>query len=119
MKTQSFVLSAASMFLAAACGGSGSTPAESTMPASEAAPAAEGMHGDGMHGDGAAAAGAMPTPTGDQVKCMGINACKGQAACSSPSSHSCAGQNECKGKGWVLSASSTDCTAKGGTVTEG
>ena len=50
-----------------------------------------------------------------KVKCMGINECKGQAACDVPNGHSCAGQNECKGKGWIL-APRADCDAKGGTV---
>lgn len=50
------------------------------------------------------------------VKCLGINECKGQAQCGgAPGGHSCAGQNECKGKGW-LKVSAAECTEKGGTV---
>lgn len=51
-----------------------------------------------------------------EVKCTGINECKGQGACGMPDgSHACAGKNECKGKGWVK-VSEEDCKAKGGTV---
>ena len=51
----------------------------------------------------------------DEVKCLGVNECKGQGSCGVPGGHSCAGQNECKGKGWVP-ATAEDCAAKGGTV---
>jgi len=51
------------------------------------------------------------------VKCSGINSCKGKGACGS-ATNSCAGQNSCKGKGWVK-ASKSDCVAKGGTVLSG
>ncbi len=46
----------------------------------------------------AAAAGGMSTPTGDQVKCLGINECKGQGGCQSDK-HACKSQNACKGQG--------------------
>lgn len=49
------------------------------------------------------------------VKCMGINACKGQSKCKTAES-ACAGQNSCKGKGWLVVPSASECTAKGGTV---
>ncbi|MEE9328450.1 MAG: hypothetical protein V3U71_14290 [Cocleimonas sp.] len=49
-----------------------------------------------------------------EVKCSGINSCKGTGACGG-ASNSCAGQNSCKGKGWVK-ASKADCDAKGGKV---
>ncbi|MFN7951618.1 MAG: hypothetical protein U0610_07815 [bacterium] len=52
-----------------------------------------------------------------KVKCLGINACKGQSLCSAPGlSHSCAGHNECKGKGWIYAASADECTGKGGRL---
>src|SRR5436853_79182 len=35
-----------------------------------------------------------------QVKCMGINSCKGTAACKSAKS-SCQGMNACKGQAWI------------------
>lgn len=48
------------------------------------------------------------------VKCSGINSCKGTSACATASS-SCKGQNSCKGKGWIK-ASKSECSAKGGKV---
>jgi hypothetical protein len=50
-----------------------------------------------------------------QVKCMGVNSCKGQGACSS-AKNDCKGKNACKGQGWTKMSSAQDCTAKGGTV---
>ena len=52
-----------------------------------------------------------------QVKCSGINSCKGKGACAS-ATNSCAGQNSCKGKGWIK-ATKADCDAKGGKVITG
>lgn len=49
------------------------------------------------------------------VKCMGINACKGESKCKTAES-ACAGQNSCKGKGWIVVPSAEACTQKGGTV---
>ena len=49
------------------------------------------------------------------VKCSGINACKGQSACSS-TKNSCKGQNACKGEGWSETSSAAECTSKGGKV---
>ena len=48
------------------------------------------------------------------VKCSGINSCKGTSACATASS-ACAGQNGCKGKGWIKTSKS-NCTAKGGKI---
>jgi uncharacterized membrane protein len=50
-----------------------------------------------------------------QVKCMGINACKGQTKCKT-ASNACAGQNSCKGMGWLLSPSAEECMKQGGKV---
>jgi hypothetical protein len=44
-----------------------------------------------------------------KVKCMGVNACKGQSACKS-AQHACKGMNSCKGQGF-LEMSKADCTA--------
>jgi hypothetical protein len=55
------------------------------------------------------------TASADEVKCTGINACKGQSACKTASS-SCKGQNACKGQGWLPTASADECTSKGGQV---
>lgn len=52
-----------------------------------------------------------------EVKCSGINSCKGTSACATATS-ACAGQNSCKGQGWIK-ASKADCDAKGGKVVEG
>jgi len=50
-----------------------------------------------------------------EVKCAGINECKGHGACSG-AANSCSGENGCKGKGWVAVKSAKECTDKGGTV---
>jgi len=50
------------------------------------------------------------------IPCAGINACKGQTACST-AHNTCAGLNACKGQGWLAVASEADCKAKGGKVT--
>ena len=50
-----------------------------------------------------------------EVKCSGVNSCKGTSACATATS-ACAGQNSCKGQGWVKAASAAECTEKGGTV---
>ena len=49
-----------------------------------------------------------------EVKCMGINGCKGQGACRT-ATNGCSGQNTCKGQG-VTMTSHEHCTAKGGKV---
>jgi len=48
-----------------------------------------------------------------EVKCSGINSCKGTGACGT-ATHACAGQNSCKGQGWVKTTAE-ECAAKGGT----
>ncbi|GAA0417445.1 hypothetical protein GCM10009133_27410 [Cocleimonas flava] len=52
-----------------------------------------------------------------EVKCSGINSCKGTSACATATS-ACAGQNSCKGQGWVK-ATAEECSTKGGKVVEG
>lgn len=95
-----------------ACGGS-SAPESTTPAATEAAPAAEGAEG----AEAAPAEGGEAAPmTAEQVKCSGINECKGKGECGA-ADHSCKGQNECKGKGWVM-ASTEDCSGKGGSVVQ-
>jgi len=47
-----------------------------------------------------------------EIKCSGINSCKGKSACATATS-ACAGQNSCKGKGWIK-ASAEECKTKGG-----
>jgi uncharacterized membrane protein len=53
----------------------------------------------------------------EEVKCSGINSCKGKGSCAG-AGHECAGKNGCKGQGWVKTASARACTDKGGKVNE-
>lgn len=46
------------------------------------------------------------------IKCSGVNSCKGMSACKTASS-SCKGMNSCKGMGFV-ELSAADCTKQGG-----
>lgn len=55
-----------------------------------------------------------PAVAGSEVKCFGVNACKGQSACKT-ASNACAGQNACKGKGYLM-MEKDDCLAKGGKL---
>lgn len=50
------------------------------------------------------------------VKCLGVNACKGQAACKT-ANNECKGQAACKGQGWI-NATSSDCATWGGKAIE-
>ncbi len=50
----------------------------------------------------------------DQVKCGGINSCKGSGSCGG-ADHGCAGKNACKGQGWTKT-SRKECKDKGGKV---
>lgn len=62
-----------------------------------------------------------PVAAGDEnVKCFGINSCKGESVCAvnKPDlgiEHSCAGENACEGKGWIK-VTRTECEAKSGEV---
>ncbi|MFZ5790494.1 MAG: hypothetical protein ACOY3L_07330 [Pseudomonadota bacterium] len=65
------------------------------------------------------AAAAVPgSARAEEVKCQGINSCKGQSACKS-AANSCKGLNACKGQGWLPTATEYDCLTKGGTVIQG
>ena len=50
-----------------------------------------------------------------QVKCAGVNSCKGHSECKTATSE-CKGLNGCKGEGWVTMKSAGECKAAGGTV---
>ena len=50
-----------------------------------------------------------------EVKCAGINSCKGEGGCKGKT-NSCKGQNTCKGQGWTKAKSEKECKAKGGTI---
>lgn len=49
------------------------------------------------------------------VNCYGINSCKGQGSCNTPTSK-CKGENSCKGKGVLVVPSAEECVKKGGAV---
>lgn len=59
-----------------------------------------------------------PTAAKADVKCAGINSCKGTGSCKT-ATNECKGQNSCKGHGWVTTESASACTSKGGKVVEG
>jgi len=63
---------------------------------------------------GAVNARADQSAGADQVKCVGVNSCKGQSACKS-AQNDCKGHNACKGQGFVP-MSAQECKDKGGTV---
>jgi len=63
---------------------------------------------------GGVIANASESTKAAQVRCSGINSCKGQSFCAT-AKNACAGQNACKGKGW-LKVSRKECSAKGGRV---
>jgi len=56
------------------------------------------------------------TASADEVKCGGINSCKGTSACKTASNPGGPGQNACKGQGMLPTASADECKAKGGEV---
>ncbi len=68
-----------------------------------------------LAGDKAAAPKKDDKKASAQVKCEGVNECKGKGACGNSKGASCAGTNECKGKGWIL-LSEKECKDKKGTV---
>lgn len=49
-----------------------------------------------------------------EIKCSGINACKGKGSCAS-AKNDCKGQNGCKGQGWVITSAKA-CKDQHGTV---
>jgi len=63
---------------------------------------------------GAVNARAQDSSGTDQVKCVGVNSCKGHSSCKS-AQNDCKGKNACKGQGFVQT-STQDCKDKGGTV---
>ena len=66
----------------------------------------------GSNSSSSGAATPSPTAGGDQVKCVGLNACKAQGVCAQ-ADHACKGQNGCKGQGVTL-VTPTECASKGG-----
>ena len=49
------------------------------------------------------------------VKCYGVNACKGQSDCKT-AKNTCKGKNSCKGQGVMMEKSKKDCKAAGGKM---
>lgn len=71
--------------------------------------------------DSAAVDSGGPVAAGDEnVKCFGINSCKGESVCAvnKPEQgieHACAGENACAAKGWIK-VTRSECEAKAGEV---
>ena len=49
-----------------------------------------------------------------QVKCYGVNACKGQSACKT-ATNTCKGKNSCKGQGFLME-SAAQCKKMNGSL---
>ena len=64
---------------------------------------------------GAVGAATAGTSGQSQVKCYGVNACKGRSSCKTANSN-CKGMNSCKGQGFVAVGSKHTCDQLGGTV---
>ncbi|MGH8678883.1 MAG: BufA2 family periplasmic bufferin-type metallophore, partial [Burkholderiales bacterium] len=58
-----------------------------------------------------------PKAGAGEIACWGINACKGQTACTT-ALNACTGQNACKGRGF-LNVSKKDCDLRGGVPLAG
>lgn len=54
--------------------------------------------------------------TSSEVKCQGVNECKGKSECASKDGNECQGLNDCKGHGWTTMPDAKACTDKGGKV---
>ena len=63
---------------------------------------------------GHASAGTASVSADDNVKCMGINSCKGSGECKT-AENACKGQNTCKGHGFVTSKAGA-CLEKKGKI---
>ncbi len=84
-----------------------------TGPILATAAAALPVSGCASTNESQSSAGASGAQTA-QVKCTGVNACKGRSSCKTSAS-SCKGQNACKGQGFVLMDAET-CGHVGGKV---
>ena len=107
-----FALSAAALFLGACDKGGGETDNPDQ--------AVDAPADDGADAPADAAGDEVAANADEQVKCFGINGCKGESVCAvnKPDlgiEHSCAGENECSGKGWIK-ASRGDCESQDGEV---
>ena len=66
----------------------------------------------GFIGAGAMTTLATPAVAGDNVKCYGVNSCKGHNDCAGEN-NSCKGMGSCKGQGFLV-MSAEECESKGG-----
>lgn len=69
-----------------------------------------------LFASGFALADEAPASKEANVKCSGVNACKGHSACKT-ATNACKGQNACKGTGFV-EMPAKECAAKGGKETK-
>jgi uncharacterized membrane protein len=60
--------------------------------------------------------GSAHAAEGEEVKCYGINKCKGTGDCGGKG-HSCAGENACKGQGYLNLEKETCLKIQGGRLT--
>lgn len=75
--------------------------------------------GGGNPSAGGAAAGGNESQggaTAAQLKCQGINDCKGHGDCAQEGKNECKGLAECAGQGWNYVDSEEECNDKGGTL---
>jgi len=70
----------------------------------------------GLITTGCAQTGGAYSGVGAQVRCIGLNACRGQSNCAL-GPNSCKGQNQCRGTGWLFSTQQY-CIEKGGEAIE-
>ncbi len=71
----------------------------------------------GLFAAGLVGAPAEEGRAADEVRCYGINACKGKGDCGGKG-HSCAGENACKGKGYLELDRETCLKIQGARLTE-
>lgn len=107
-----FALSAAALFI-----GGCKKPSE---PETKDPETTTGAVDSGAADTGSGADGGAVASGDENVKCFGINSCKGESVCAvnKPElgiEHSCAGENACEGKGWIK-VTRTECEAKSGEV---
>jgi hypothetical protein len=107
-----FALSAAALFI----GGCKKTPTDP-----DPDPKNPETTGAVVEQDSAAVDSGGAVASGDEnVKCFGINSCKGESVCAvnKPEKgieHSCAGENACAAKGWIK-VTRSECEGKNGEV---
>ncbi|MES2935088.1 MAG: hypothetical protein V4805_16545 [Pseudomonadota bacterium] len=61
------------------------------------------------------AAATTPVYANDNVKCVGINSCRGKGACAT-ATNACKGHNSCSGKGYVRTTAAACLDLGGGML---